>query len=297
MINDEFKGVDPTSARELLRINMVSGIHGVQEITFHPGASPGDEDYGLLFVSVGDGGCVINGYPEIAMGPTRVWGSILRIDPLGSNSRNGAYGIPPSNPFAKEGEEIGVPEIYAHGFRNPHRITWDQAGRMFATGIGQHRVEEVNLILPGQNYGWPIAEGTFQILTEVNMSEVYPLPDAEVFQTLTCPDIQYDHDEGNAISGGFEYLGTEMTALQGKYFFGDIVRGRLFYTDLDDIVLGAQAPIYEWNISFDGNPTTLMDLCGNARVDLRFGRDAEGDLYLFTKADGKIYRLVGAEPM
>ena len=68
--------------------------HGIQEITFNPLAKPGDEDYGLLYIGVGDGGCVEKGYPFLAIAWKKYWGTILRIDPMGNNSANGQYGIP-----------------------------------------------------------------------------------------------------------------------------------------------------------------------------------------------------------
>ncbi|MEJ0033607.1 MAG: c-type cytochrome [Bacteroidota bacterium] len=81
-------------SRELFRANMVQQIHGMQEITFNPLAKPGDEDYGLLYAGIGDGGAVEIGYPFIAHNKNNIWGSILRIDPQGNDSKNGKYGIP-----------------------------------------------------------------------------------------------------------------------------------------------------------------------------------------------------------
>ncbi len=96
----EWKTTDPNASsfkgtsRELMRIDMVAGIHGVQEIIFKPGAKPGNEDYGLLYIGVGDGGSVENGYAFLTHHPDHAWGTILRIDPMGKNSANGQYGIP-----------------------------------------------------------------------------------------------------------------------------------------------------------------------------------------------------------
>ena len=103
----------------------------------------------------------------------------------------------------------------------------------------------------------------------------------------------YDHDEGNAISGGFEYWGSVVPKLEGKYLFGDIVRGRLFYIETDKLSYGSTVPLYEWQVKLDGAIKSLEDLCGSKRVDLRLGRDAAGEMYIFTKADGKVYRIVG----
>jgi glucose/arabinose dehydrogenase/mono/diheme cytochrome c family protein len=278
--------------RELFRVNMVTGIHGTQEITFNPLAKPGDEDYGLLYIGVGDGGSVEEGYPFLVHSRDKVWGTILRIDPRGKNSANGQYGIPQSNPFAKSKNALG--EIYAYGFRNPHRITWSKSGDMLACNIGQANIESVNLILPGHDYGWPVREGTFVLDPYGDLTKVYPLPANDSIYKITYPVAQYDHDDGLAISGGFEYWGRAIPLLTGKYLFGDIPSGRLFYIDMADVKPGKQALIKEWTISINGTKKTLKELCGGHRVDLHFGRDSQGELYILTKADGKVYKLLSA---
>jgi glucose/arabinose dehydrogenase/mono/diheme cytochrome c family protein len=276
------------SERELFRINVVTGIHGMQEIAFKPNIATDDTDYGKLFVNIGDGGAAENGYLFLADNPGTAWASILRIDPRGNNSKNGRYGIPEDNPFV--GVSDALPEVFAYGFRNPHRTAWDHHGRMLATDIGHHRIEELNLILPGKNYGWPYREGTFVLHPQINMSAVFALSSNEGSK-YTYPVAQYDHEEGNAISGGFEVAEDAIPQLKGKYIFGDIVRGRLFFIDLNEIELGKQAKVYEWYISVDEKNTDLMKLTGATRVDLRFGKDASDNVYIMTKADGKIYQF------
>ncbi len=283
-----FKG----KGRELFRIDMVTGMHGVQEITFNPNSKPGDEDYGLLYVSVGDGACVESGYPFLVNSIAKPWGSIFRIDPLGNNSHNGRYGIPPSNPFAGNKNKEALGEIYAYGFRNPHRITWTKAGQMISSHIGQAKVEEINLILPGHNYGWPMREGTFVIHPTGDINKVYPLPSDDAKTDFTYPVAQYDHDEGAAVSGGFEYTGTDFPELKGKYLFADMNNGRLYYLDLSEVKPGNLATIKEWKVIFNGKVTTTAGLCGSKRVDLRFGKDQNGEIYIFSKQDGKVYRLI-----
>ena len=285
-----FKG----TSRELFRIDMVTGMHGVQELTFNPGSKPGDEDYGLLYIGIGDGACVQSGYPFLVHNIEKPWGSILRIDPGGNNSANGRYGIPQANPFVNHDNEQVLGELYAYGFRNPHRITWSKSGQMLASNIGQAHIESVNLIQPGHNYGWPIREGTFRINPYGDITKVYPLPEDDLNYGVTYPAAQYDHDEGLAISGGFEYTGTAIQELSGKYLFADMNNGRLFYIDLADIRAGKIAPIHEWKITFNEKPTTTAELCGSKRVDLRLGKDHNGDVYFFSKQDGKIYRLAEA---
>ncbi len=288
---DHFEG----TSRELLRIDMVSGIHGVQEITFNPLAKPGDEDYGLLYIAVGDGGCVENGYPFLAESKEKIWGTLLRIDPQGSNSATGKYGIPPNNPFAQQRDTQIPGEIYAFGFRNPHRITWTKNGDMLVCNIGQHHIESVNLVRPGRDYGWPIREGRFVVDPHGNINNVYPLPDNDSIYNITYPVAEFDHDEGVAISGGLEYWGNDIPQLKGKYLFGDIPSGRLYCFNIADIRQGKRVPVQEWRISLNGTDTTLVKACESSRVDLHFGRDARGELYILTKADGKLYKLTGAE--
>ena len=283
------------SSRELFRINMVSGIHGVQEISFNPLSNRGDSDYGMLYIGVGDGGCVENGYAFLTHSIEKIWGAILRIDPRGRNSANGRYGIPTDNPFVKNQNSKALGEIYAYGFRNPHRITWTKSGKMLACNIGQANIESLNLIMPGHDYGWPLREGTF-VSSDVNenLGKVSPLPPNDSVYKITYPVVQYDHDEGLAVSGGFEYWGTAIPELKGKYLFGDIPTGRLFYVDISDIKQGKQAPIKEWKILLNDILRTLKEICGSDRVDLHFGRDSHGELYILTKADGKVYKLVSA---
>ncbi|HSI75628.1 MAG TPA: PQQ-dependent sugar dehydrogenase [Lunatimonas sp.] len=278
-------------SRELFRIDMVTGIHGMQEITFNPLAKPGDEDYGLLYIGIGDGGSVGSGYDFIPYGPSQAWGSIFRIDPQGTSGRNGKYGIPNSNPFVGQADK--VEEIYVHGFRNPHRLTWTKRGQKLATNIGQGKVESLYMLQPGEDYGWPVREGIWVIDSKVAINQVFTLPEDDANWGFTYPVAMYDHDEGNAISGGFEYWGSSIPGLYGKYLFGDIVRGRLFYIETDKLTYGATVPIYEWRVKIDGEIRSLEDLSGTKRVDLRLGRDAAGEIYIFTKPDGKVYKIVG----
>jgi len=294
----EWKVNDPKAerfsgtGRELMRVNMPSGIHGVQEVAFNPLSKKGDEDYGLLYIGVGDGGAVENGYQFLAHDKGKIWGTILRIDPAGRNSTNRQYGIPQTNPFAKDRDALG--EIYADGFRNPHRFAWSKNAEMLACNVGHANIEAIDLIKPGHDYGWPIREGSFLVNPYGDLKRIYSLPANDSVYKITYPVAEYDHDEGKAISGGYEYMGA-IPALKGKFLFGDIPTGRLFYIDMGDIKQGSFAAIREWRVSLNGEVRTLKELCGNDRVDLHFGRDAKGELYILIKADGKIYKLVRAK--
>ncbi|MCJ7465375.1 MAG: PQQ-dependent sugar dehydrogenase [Maribacter sp.] len=293
----EWKAVDPAAdtfsgvRRELIRVDMVNGIHGFQQLTFNPLARPGNPDYGLLYLGIGDGGAGLGGYPFLCNTNKTIWGSVLRIDPKGHNSANGKYGIPNDNPFIKEAGKVG--EIWCRGFRNPHRISWDESGsgKMLISNIGQHSVEEINLGKKGADYGWPNREGTFLFDVEANTELVYPLPPYD--SGYSYPVIQYDHDEGNAVSGGFVYAGSKIPALKGKYIFGDIPRGTLFYSEASELIDGQQAPIFSLGLELNGIATHFLEITPNDRVDLRFGVDSSGELFIFTKSNGKVYKVVG----
>ncbi|UZD21664.1 PQQ-dependent sugar dehydrogenase [Algoriphagus halophytocola] len=275
-----FKG----SSRELLRIDIPSQAHGMQELTFNPNSKPGDEDYGLLFIGFGDGGLAEQraAYVSDSKG-TRIYSSILRIDPLGNDSPNGQYGIPKSNPFAGEAGKAG--EVYANGFRNPNRVFWDKKGNMYATDIGQHSVEEINKIEKGNFYGWPIREGRFIINPYGKFNEIFPLKEDDEKYGVTYPIVQLDHDELAAIFAGYVM---PYGPLEGKLIFGDILSGRLFFTDLDD---PEAAGVQSWGVLYEGQEISLLELCGGKRVDLKFGQDADGQVYIMSKTEGKIYRI------
>ncbi len=279
----EFKGI----SRELFRIDVVTQIHGMQEIMFNPYAKPGEEDFGLLYVGIGDGGAVEQGYDFIPRGKTQAWGKVLRIDPMGRNSKNGQYGIPGSNPFVKEPDAVG--EIYCMGFRNPNRLYWLSDGRMLVSNIGQRQLESLYQVFPGSDSGWPDREGTFQVEARGDINFVYALPQDD--HGYNYPIAQYDHDEGNAIMGGFEYLGEEIEELKGKYVFGEIVKGRLFFIDIDQIEAGKPMEIKEWFVKLNGRQVNLSDLTKTSKVDLRMGEDKAGNVYLMTKPDGMMYRV------
>lgn len=287
----EWKATDPTASkfdgerRELMRVDIPSQAHGMQEVTFNPLAKKGDEDYGLLYIGFGDGGLTEQGYTNISnSGGTQIYSSILRIDPLGKDSKNKMYGIPSSNPFADTNGKAG--EVYAYGFRNPNRILWDPNGNMFATDIGQHNLEELNHIKPGNFYGWPIREGRFVINPYGNFRDVFELPKDDEKEGVTYPEIELDHDEMSAIFAGYVMPYGE---LKGKFIFGDIPTGRLFFTDLNDL---GQMKIQTFGVILDGKEVTLQELVKHDRVDLKFGQDAQENVYIMSKTEGKIYRIL-----
>ncbi len=291
----EWKMDDPSAItfegthRELLRIDMVTGKHGIQEIAFNNTAKNNNPDFGMLYICIGEGAAVEHGFPELSNHHgSKIWGSIIRIDPMGNNSANQKYGIPDDNPFVKNNSKNKLPELWAYGFRNPHRISWSAGGLLIASDIGARSIEEINIISPGHFYGWPAREGRFFINYTGNITKAYALPQDDTL-SVTYPVASYDHDEGRAISGGYFYYGNELSLLSNKYVFGDITPGTLFFSDLKPDQEEAQ--IWKWQPSVNGKIVDLKELCGSNRVDLRVDLDCEGNLYLFTKPDGKVYRL------
>ena len=276
--------------RELLRVDMVGAAHHFQELAFNPLATPGSTEFGLLYLGVGDASTALRGYPFLCNSKENIWGSVIRIDPAGSNADNGHYGIPADNPFVNDSN--AVKEIWAYGFRNPHRISWDEtgSGKMFITNIGQHSVEEINLGKAGANYGWPNREGNFLYDVNANRELVYPLPEDDT--GYTYPVAQYDHDEGSAVSGGFAYSGALVPSLKGKYIYGDISLGTLFYSEISQMNQGQQASVNRLAVAIDGKLSDMETITGSKRVDLRLGTDAQGELYLLSKANGAVYKVV-----
>lgn len=280
------------SSRELLRVNMVTGIHGVQEIAFNPGAKKGGADYGLLYIGIGDGGASENRYPFICHDKSRIWGSVSRIDPSGRNSKNGKYGIPATNPYASMSDGVACREIYCRGFRNPNRYTWAPDGRMLIADIGHINIEELNLAVPGGDYGWPYREGTYVINPKIKMDKVYPLPADDKSKNYLYPVLQFDHDEGKAIEGGFVYTGSALPELKGKYVFGEIALGRVFYVELAELQQGKQATIKELELKLDGKIVTILGLNNGIKPDFRLGVGLNNELFIYTKSDGKVYKIV-----
>ena len=302
----EWNATNPAAAtfsgtrRELLRVGMVANnaIHPIGDVSFNPTANVGDPDYGMLYIAGGDWSLSSLDDFDALQRLDTLPGTMLRIDPRSPNVTGGIaglgdYTIPADNPFVGVTGALG--EIFAYGFRNCHRISWDAAGNMYGMDIGQNQLEEINIISSGLNYGWGEREGTFVNGQAVN-------GDRTVVFNVTTPDAsfidpaaQYDHDEGAAIAGGFAYEGTLVPELQGKFVFGDIVDGRLFYCNVQDLLNASGtnlAPIFELQLEVNGSSTTMQDLVGSGRVDLRLGKTNSGELVLLAKEDGTVRQFV-----
>lgn len=277
----------PANPRVLLRIDWPQFNHDGGALNFGPD--------GLLYVTTGDGGAADDegdGHGVIgnAQDPTSALGKILRIDPLGSNSANGQYGIPSDNPFA--GRSGYVQEIYAYGFRNPYRTSFDSVTGDFYVGeVGQNDIEEVDIVTRGGNYGWSIKEGTFCFDPQGTGPGVVTDAASCGPVGLQSPIAQYDHDEGIAIVGGFVYRGARLPSLRGHYIFGDYSRaffgnnGRLLI--LKEKVQGNTTrkklyEIRELQLTTDFN-----------RSVLGFGQDANGEIYVLTNGTGVVAGTTG----
>lgn len=288
-----FIPADPAAPfRELLRIEAPFGNHTMGLIAFNPNSAPPSTDFGQLYIAVGDGGS--SGDPfDLARNPANPYGSILRIDPLGSNSANGRYGIPRSNPFV--GNANALDETFAYGLRNPQRFFWDRGGNgaMFIADIGQNVIEEINLGIPGANYGWDQREGSFSF---PNSQRANSRRGDAATTGFTYPIAEYDHDEGNAITVGPVERSGLIPNLFGHLVFGDLVRGRIFILEADALPTGGPSGISELRVRYQGIERSFQSIINLRRpsanrADLRFGSDASGRIFLFNKQDNVIRLL------
>jgi hypothetical protein len=290
--NSTFEG----SARELLRTNNRDRIHPMGDVIFNPTAGPGDPDWRMMYISIGDAGngeqtdTTVRNTPQSL---STLGGKVLRIaaDDNGLNttatlSPNGKYYIPDDNPFTGIANGDVRDEIWALGLRNPHRMAWDvdpanpANNTLIVNDIGLHTWEEVNIIHKGGNYGYSFREGNEQLGPAgrggppVNQTGPLPSPDM-IPNEMICalpgfsvcstngsitplyPVAQYGHGlagqdpllAGDAVSSGFVYRGSKIPALYGKYVFGDITTGAIFYADFEEM-LSAD----------DGDPSTLATI-------------------------------------
>jgi hypothetical protein len=284
--------VDPKSSRVLLRIAKPQFNHNGGTLAFGPDR--------MLYISLGDGGNAndegpghVPGGNAQSLAPGNVLGKILRIDPLGRNAANGQYGIPADNPFVGK---PGADEIYARGFRNPYRMSFDkETAKLWAGDVGQNDVEEVDNVSAGRNYGWPIKEGTFLFDDGAckgdHQGYVYRnSPGAPA--GLTDPIAQYDHRDGAsapetrvAVVGGYVYRGKRIDGLEGRYVFGD------YSAELGDaanghmFVLGAGRRVTEL-VATNRHPLKM--------AVLGWVQDQRGELYVLSNRTGTVTGATGA---
>lgn len=245
--------VDPASEVVLLRFRQPYANHNGGKLMFGPD--------GYLYIATGDGGS--GGDPQNnGQDRTNLLGKILRIDV--NKTDKGNYGIPADNPFVGNREKYRE-EIFAYGLRNPWRFSFDDEGRLWAGDVGQNKLEEINVVTKGGNYGWRIKEAR-----DVFNAKGVTIPD-----NLISPVWQYPHDNGNvSVTGGQVYRGRQLPTLRNQYVYADYASGRV------------------WAFSATGKPATdnrvLIDRAGTISA---FGEDPQRELYLCDHAEGKILRL------
>ncbi len=282
--------------RELLRIEAPFANHTMGLIAFKSNSAPPSVDFCQLYIAVGDGGS--GGDPlNLAGDAANPYGSILRINPLGDNSANGRYGIPPQNPFV--GDPNALDEIFAFGLRNPQRFAWDSDGKrqMFIADIGQGVIEEINLGVAGANYGWSQREGSFPYPNAQNGNN---LRNDATLTGYTYPIAEYDHDEGKAVTVGPVERTGKIPGLFGQLIFGDLSIGRIFILNADDLPSGGQAAISELRVRYKNVERSFQSIINlrnpqASRADLRFGSDASGRVFLFNKQDN-VVRVLSPRP-
>ncbi len=291
---------DPMSERVLLEIVKPQFNHNGGQLVF------GSD--GFLYFGIGDGGNandVGDGHnPDIGNGQdlNTLLGKILRIDV----DNGDPYGIPADNPFVADPD--ARPEVWAYGFRNPFRFSFDSggAGRLFVGDVGQDLFEEVDIVQRGGNYGWHIREGAhcFDPANPTTPPTDCPVRGARG-EPLLEPIVEIPHTDeqgmpvGIAVQGGFVYRGSAVSGLEGVYVFGD------FSTSF----LAADGTLFTAVENLDGSWSHReLGIAGrpNGRLGrflLALGRDLSGELYVLTTANlapagetGQVYRIVSASP-
>jgi glucose/arabinose dehydrogenase len=255
---------DPDSEHPLLSIAQPFSNHNGGWIAFGPD--------GFLYIGLGDGGGT--GDPQGNAQNTRtLLGAILRIDVDDSDPVRGtAYAIPADNPLAAStdcSDPAGCPEIYAYGFRNPWRGSFDTAtGDLWIGDVGQGAWEEIDRVEPGRNYGWNILEGDHCYNAGgCNRTGLAP------------PVAEYDHTQGISVTGGYVYRGNDLPELSGDYIFGDFGSGQIWRL-----------------IDADQNGTQVAPLIPSGLSISSFAQDRTGELYVLGYGDGLIYRLAPCTP-
>jgi glucose/arabinose dehydrogenase len=292
---------DGAAPRELIRLRQPFANHNGGALAFNATARPGSPDFGLLYMGVADGGS--GGDPmTLAQNLGSAFGKIVRIDPLGRNSRNGRYGIPAANPFVSTSGAL--PEIYAYGIRNSQRFGWDpKGGAMYMSDIGQNIVEEVSPVTAGANLGWNSWEGSYRFVSQRSVTTEPRRADPKV----TYPIVEWGQldplmlDNTQSASVGVVVTRSRVVPqLEGRLLFGDMPSGEMFHVSADNLPQGGQDPIRRvlFVTAPGAAPRTFLAVIQEknraqgrtpaTRADLRFDANAAGQVFLLNKADGTI---------
>lgn len=252
---------DPSSKLTIIEIELQGAYHNGGTLAFGPD--------GMLYLGVGDG---YPGNRRDGQDAGTLPGTVIRIDVRGA-TEDVPYRIPPDNPHT--GRDDARPEVWAHGLRNPWRMSFDrETGLLWAGDVGGSRREEVNVIRVGGNYGWSILEGTWC----KSGDEACARPD------LIPPVWEYSTEGCAAIIGGYVYRGDAIPELRGWYLFGDFCSGLGWMLPAGRAAAGTLVEAARlWNLSLAGEPLRITSLA----------EDAGGELYILG-LHGLIYRAVSA---
>lgn len=250
---------DPDSEVELMRIPQPFWNHNGGTLAF------GHDGY--LYIALGDGGKANDPFKN-GQNLATLNGSILRID-VDKKSKDHNYAIPADNPFV--GLKEARPEIYAYGFRNVWRLSFDRkTGALYAADVGQNIWEEINIVVKGGNYGWNLREAKHK----------FGENGSEASDKLIDPIFEYHHDVGKSITGGHVYRGSAVPSLKGMYMYADYVSGKV------------------WALEH----TPSGKILGNHEIKsmnlpiITFGEDEQGEVYLTTQLGGGIiYKFATAK--
>jgi glucose/arabinose dehydrogenase len=249
--------LDRYSEQVILSVDQPYSNHNGGNIAFGPD--------GYLYIGFGDGGA--EGDPDgNGQNKETLLGALLRIDVNGKDAkRKLSYKIPPDNPFVGK---PGRDEIYAYGFRNPWRWSFDRVnGELWLGDVGQNNWEEIDRVEKGANYGWPLREGAHCYSGDCDQAG------------LTDPVAEYSHNNGCSVTGGYVYRGAYLMGLQGVYLFGDYCSGKiwgLWEKDIDVYMLR--------NINDNLLLQTRLNIAS-------FAEGNQGELYVID-IKGQIYRLI-----
>lgn len=250
---DDPDRADPDSEEIVLKIKQPYWNHNGGTIAFGPD--------GMLYVGLGDGGAGNDPHGN-GQNLSTLLGSVLRID-VDHKADGKGYAIPADNPFV--GKEGAAGEIWAYGFRNIWRMSFDrETGELWAGDVGQNIWEEIDIVTKGGNYGWNHREGMHPFGPE----------GTDASSSLIDPIFEYSHDIGKSITGGHVYRGARVPALRGAYLYADYVSGKI------------------WALKYDREARKVQ---GNYLVDtpnvlpvVSFGEDEQGEVYfMIVTANGK----------
>lgn len=219
---------------------------------------------GFLYIGIGDGGSS-NDPGNRAQNTEELLGKILRIDVDHPQSPSLPYSSPSTNPFF--GPVLGRDEIFALGFRNPWRFSFDRGtGQLFVGDVGQGAREEVDIVTLGGNYGWRVFEGN-------RCTNLGPAPcNAGSF---TPPIVEYDHTAGRcSITGGYVYRGSKSSLPAGGYVYADFCSGEILL-----LSNGAQSLLLDTGLNISS-----------------FGEDEAGEIYV-VGLGGTVHRIINSNAL